>query len=302
MRITVTGATGLVGRRLVERLKDRGDTVTALSRDPERASAALGVESIAWRPEAEEAPTEALDGRDAVINLAGETLSQRWTDAARQAIRSSRIDGTANLVAGLRQCQHRPSVLVSGSAVGYYGPLGDEPVDERADAGSDFLAGICVDWEKAALEATEIGIRTVLLRTGVVIAADGGALARMLPPFKAGVGGPVAGGRQMMSWIDLDDLVSLIIAAIDGDERWSGPINATAPAAASNRDFSKTLGKVLGRPAFAPVPAIALKAMYGEMAQMVLTGQNVLPSKAAELGFEWQRPGLEDCLRATLGR
>ena len=302
MKVTVTGATGMIGRRLVAKLKSRGDEVTVLSRNPERAKASLGVEAFAWNPESEQAPVEALANRDAVVHLAGESVSQRWSSAAKASIRASRVDGTANLVAGLRQASPRPSVLVSGSAVGWYGPRGAEPVDESAKPGTDFLAQVCVDWEKAAEEAQEFGIRTALLRTGIVMTPDGGALGRMLPPFKAGVGGPVAGGAQMMPWIDVDDVVGLIIAAIDGDERWSGPINATAPTPVSNKEFSKTLGKVLSRPAFSPVPAFAMKAMFGEMSQIVLTGQNAVPTKATELGYTWQHPQLEQSLKAVLGR
>jgi uncharacterized protein (TIGR01777 family) len=302
MKVTVTGATGMIGRRLVAELKSRGDEVTVLSRNPEKAKAALGVEAFAWDPENEQAPVEALAHRDAVVHFAGESVSQRWTASAKAAIRSSRVDGTANLVAGLRQASPRPSVLVSGSAVGWYGPRGAEPVDESTEPGSDFLAQVCVDWEKAAAEAQELGIRTAILRTGVVMTADGGALGRMLPPFKAGVGGPVAGGAQMMPWIDVDDVVGITLAALDGDERWSGPINATAPEPVSNKEFSKTLGKVLSRPAFSPVPAFAMKAMFGEMSQIVLTGQNAVPAKAIELGYNWRRPQLEQSLRAVLGR
>jgi hypothetical protein len=302
MKITVTGATGMIGRKLVAELKERGDEVTVLSRNPDSASATLGVEAISWNPDSEEAPPEALAGRDAVVHLAGESVAQRWTAKSKEAIRSSRVDGTANLVAGMRQASPRPKVFISGSAVGWYGPRGAEPIDETAGPGSDFLAEVCVAWERAAEEAQELGLRTVLLRTGIVLTADGGALGRMLPPFKAGVGGPVAGGAQMMPWIAVDDVVGLILAALDGDERWSGPINASAPIPASNRDFSKTLGKALGRPSFSPVPAFALKAMYGEMAQIVLTGQNAIPAKATELGYKWRQPDLEQALRSILGR
>jgi uncharacterized protein (TIGR01777 family) len=189
---------------------------------------------------------------------------------------------------------------VSGSAVGFYGPRGDEPLDETAPAGSDFLAGVCVDWEKAAEEAEELGVRTVLLRTGVVLDKNEGALAKMLPPFKAGVGGPVAGGDQFVPWIHIDDIVGLIVAAIDGDERWSGPINGSAPKPATNKALSKALGKAIHRPAIAPVPSFAMKLLYGEMSQIVLTGQNAVPQKAAELGFNWRHPDLEMALKDLL--
>jgi len=293
----------MIGRELIAELKERGDEVTVLSRNPAKAKAELGVEAVAWNPESEEAPPEALAHRDAVVHRAGESVSQRWTSSAKDSIRKSRVDGTANLVAGMRQASPRPKVFVSGSAVGWYGPRGTEPVDEStANPGTDFLAEVCVAWEKAAEEAQELGIRTAILRTGVVMTAEGGALARMLPPFKAGVGGPVAGGAQMMPWIDVTDVVGMIIAAIDGDERWSGPINATAPKPASNKEFSKTLGKVLKRPSFSPVPAFAMKAMFGEMSQIVLTGQNAVPTKATELGYKWRRPDLEQSLRAATGK
>jgi uncharacterized protein (TIGR01777 family) len=302
MKITVTGATGLIGRRLVAELKRRGDDVTVLSRNAAAAEASLGVKAYAWKAETEEAPVEALTGRDAVIHLAGEPVAQRWSAKSKEAIRASRVDGTSNLVAGLRQAQSRPSVLVSGSAVGWYGPLGDQPVDESAPAGTDFLAQVCADWEKAAEQAQEIGIRTAIIRTGVVLAADDGALAKMLPPFKAGVGGPVAGGAQMMPWIHLDDIVGLIIAAVDGGVEWSGPINGTAPIPVSNKVFSKALGKALKRPSFSPVPAFAIKAMYGEMSQIVLTGQNAVPAKATELGFKWSHDDLDEALTSVLAK
>ena len=292
----------MIGRKLIAELKIRGDEVTVLSRNPAKAKAELGVEAVAWNPESEEAPPEALAHRDAVVHLAGESVSQRWTASAKESIRSSRVNGTANLVAGMRQASPRPKVFVSGSAVGWYGPRGTEPVDEATAPGTDFLAEVCVAWEKAASEAQELGIRTVILRTGVVMTSEGGALARMLPPFKAGVGGPVAGGAQMMPWIDVSDVVGMILAAIDGDERWSGAINATAPEPVSNKEFSKTLGKVLKRPAFSPVPALAMTAMFGEMSQIVLTGQNAVPARATELGYQWRQPDLEQSLTALLGK
>jgi uncharacterized protein len=302
MKVTVTGATGLIGSRLVRALVERGDEVTVLSRNPAAAKTALGVEAFGWNPETEEAPVEALAHRDAVVHMAGASVSQRWNEQSKRSIRDSRVAGTANLIAGLRQASPRPSILVSGSAVGWYGPSGPEKVDEGSEPGSDFLADVCRDWEKAGAEASEIGIRTVLLRTGVVLAPDGGALKRMLPPFKAGVGGPVAGGAQFVPWIHVDDVVKLILASLDGDERWSGPINATAPTPVSNAELSKTLGHVLKRPAFAPVPAFAIKALYGEMGQIVLTGQNAVPAKAASLDFVWDYPDLEPALRQILGR
>jgi uncharacterized protein (TIGR01777 family) len=304
MRVTLTGATGLIGTRLVAALARRGDEVTVLSRDPGRARERLGsgIEVVAWDALHEPAPTSALTGRDGVIHLAGEPVAQRWSAAAKERIRTSRESGTANLVAGLRSADPRPPVLVSASAVGYYGPHGDEEVDELDGPGSDFLAGVCVAWERAALAARELGMRVAIVRTGIVLDPDGGALAKMLPPFKAGVGGPVAGGRQWMPWIHVDDLVGMYQAALDdGDPTWDGAFNATAPFPATNRDFSKALGRALHRPAVAPVPALALRALYGEMAQIVTTGQRALPVRPLTRGFVFAHPKLDEALRSALG-
>lgn len=301
MRVTVTGATGLIGRRLVAALVRRGDEVTVLSRDPERARGrfAAGVETAAWDPLGAPAPSDALAGRDGVIHLAGEPVAQRWSDAAKDRIRTSRETGTANLVAGLRAADPRPGVLVSASAVGYYGPRGDEELDESSPPGDDFLASVCVAWERAAQAAEQLGIRVAIVRTGVVLDPEGGALAKMLPPFRAGVGGPVAGGRQWMPWIHVDDLVAIYLAALEGND-WRGPHNATAPAPATNRQLSKALGRALHRPALAPVPRLALRALYGEMEQIVTTGQRALPRRPLALGFRFAHPELDEALRSAL--
>jgi uncharacterized protein len=301
VRVTVTGATGLIGSALVRRLDERGDEVTALSRDPRRASEALGVPAVAWDASAEPAPAEALRGRDGVVHLAGESVGRRWTDEAKRAIRDSRVVGTRHLVAGLRDAQPRPPVLACASAVGRYGPRGDEPIDESAPPGADFLARVCVEWEREAVAATELGMRVVLVRAGVVLAAEGGALARMLPPFRAGLGGPVAGGRHYMPWVHLDDVVGIYLAALD-DGRWSGAVNATAPEPVTNRAFSRALGRALGRPAVAPVPGLALRLLFGEMAQVMLSGQRALPRRAQELGYRFAHPQLDEALRCALGR
>ncbi len=301
MRVTVTGATGLIGSRLVAALARRGDEVTVLSRDPERARARLGsgIQAQAWNPLGEPAPSAALAGRDGVIHLAGEPVAQRWSAAAKERIRTSRESGTANLVAGLRSTEPRPRALVSASAVGYYGPRGDEEVPESDPPGEDFLAEVCVAWERAAQAASELGVRVALVRTGVVLDPHGGALAKMLPPFKAGIGGPVAGGRQWMPWIHVDDLVGLYLAALGGAD-WSGPLNGTAPHPATNRDFSKLLGRALHRPALAPVPRLALKLLYGEMEQIVTTGQRAVPRRALELGYAFAHPELDEALASAL--
>ena len=301
MKVTVSGATGVIGSTLVRRLRERGDEVTALSRGPDRARESLGVDAVAWNPVAGPAPADALAGRDGVVHLAGESVARRWTDEGKRAIRDSRVVGTRNLVAGLRAAEPGPRVLACASAVGYYGPRGDEPVDESARPGSDFLAGVCVEWEREAAAAAELGVRVVNVRTGVVLSAAGGALARMLPPFRVGLGGPVAGGSQYMPWIHIDDVVGIYLAALGGD-RWSGPINATAPTPVTNREFSQTLGRVLGRPAIVPVPGAVLKLLLGEMAQVMTSGQRALPWRAQQLGYAFAHPQLDEALRSALQR
>jgi len=300
VNVTVTGATGLIGSRLVAALLARGDRVTVLSRDPERATRGLGVAAVRWDPRSDPAPSEALAGRDAVVHLAGESVAQRWSEAAKRRIHTSRETGTAHLVGGLRAADPRPATLVSASAVGYYGPRGAEEIDEREPAGGDFLAGVCVAWEREAAKASELGMRVATLRTGIVLDAAGGALRAMLPPFRLGIGGPVAGGHHRMPWIHIDDLIALYLAACDGDERWSGPLNASAPQPVTNAEFSRALGRVLGRPAVVPVPALLLRVRYGEMSEIVTTGQNAVPRRALELGHEFRRTDLDEALRAAL--
>jgi uncharacterized protein (TIGR01777 family) len=309
MRVTVTGASGLIGSALVAELREQGAEVTVLSRDPSRAGATLGVEAVGWDPLAEPAPVAALAGRDAVVHLAGENIAQRWSTRAKRAIRESRVTGTRNLIAGLEAAgaadggsarDGRPRTLISGSAVGYYGPRGEEPLDEDSPAGNDFLAEICIAWEDEAAKASELGMRVVRVRTGVVLDSEGGALAKMLPPFRLGVGGPVAGGAQYMSWIHREDLVGMIRAALE-DERWSGPVNGTAPEPVTNREFSHALGRALHRPSLLPVPGFALGLLYGEMAEIVTTGARVMPAKPLVLGYDFRHPELDEALRSALG-
>ncbi|HEX3693625.1 MAG TPA: TIGR01777 family oxidoreductase [Solirubrobacteraceae bacterium] len=293
MRVAVTGASGLIGRRVVEALRARDDEVTVLSRDPRRGER--------WNPADEPAPAQALAGREAVVHLAGENIAQRWSASAKREIEASRVQGTRNLIAGLAAlaADKRPPTLVSGSAIGYYGPHGDEPLDEETPAGPGFLAQTCAAWEAQANAAGELGLRVVKVRTGVVLDAAGGALAKMLPPFRLGVGGPIAGGRQYVPWIALEDVVGIVLAAIDG-ERWSGAVNATAPAPVRNAELAKALGRVLHRPALLPVPALALKALYGEMSEVVTTGARVMPARALMNGYEFRYGDVEDALRAAL--
>jgi uncharacterized protein len=289
VKVAVTGGTGRLGSLLVERLRQRGDDVTVLSRSRG---------DVRWDPNAGPAPAEALAGRDAVVHLAGEDIAQRWNEESLRRIRASREDGTRNLVEGLRAADPRPQALISSSAVGYYGNR-PEPVDEDAPPGDDVLAEICVAWEREAAQAEELGIRVVRVRTGVVLDRHGGALQKMLLPFRLGVGGPVQGGRQPMPWIHVEDVIGIYLAAID-DPRWSGPVNATAPEPVSNREFSKALGRALGRPAIMPVPGFALRLLYGGMAQLVTEGQRALPRRATELGYRYEHPQLDEALRSAL--
>ncbi len=300
-RVTLTGATGLLGTRLVRALRERGDEVTVLSRSPERAREALGgdVDAEAWDPTAGPAPAEALAGRDAVVHLAGENVAQRWSADAKRRILESRELGTRHLVEGLRAAEPRPAALVSSSAVGYYGPHGAEQLPEDTPPGDDFLARVCVAWEREARAAEELGMRVVLVRTGVVLDKGGGALGKMLPFFKTGVGGPVAGGEQLMPWIHADDVVGIYLRALD-DAAWSGPVNATAPGPVSNKDFSKALGRALHRPALAPVPAFAIQLLYGDMSEIVTKGQNAVPRRTLELGYRYEHPDLDEALRSAL--
>jgi uncharacterized protein (TIGR01777 family) len=304
VRVAVTGATGTIGSAVVRELVARGDSVVALTRDPDRAQETLGsgVEAVRWaNPSTGPAPAEALSGSDGVVHLLGEQVDQRWSDGAKSRIRDSRVNGTRYLVAGIRDAEPRPRVLVSQSAIGLYGPRGDERVDESEPAAGDFLAQVVDAWEAEARAAEELGLRLVLTRTGVVLSESGGALGRMLTPFKLGVGGPVAGGGQYVPWVHMDDVVGAILFALD-EHRVSGPVNVTAPEPVTNRELSKTLGRVLRRPAIAPVPGFVLKLMYGEMSSVVTTGARVVPVRLTELGYEFRRPDLEDALRAATGR
>jgi uncharacterized protein (TIGR01777 family) len=297
-RVTLTGATGRIGTHLVKALRARGDDVTVLSRNAARAAERLGVEAIEWDPKADGAPSEALAGRDVVVHLAGEDVGQRWSDATKAEILASREKGTRNLITGIFAAEPRPPALVAASASGYYGPRDDEVVDESSPPGSDWLSDVCVRWEQQT-DAAKLGMRVVKVRTGIVLDAEGGALAKMIGPFKAGVGGPIGSGKQYMPWIHLDDLVGLYLAAIDHAD-FSGPINASAPEPVTNKEFAKALGKALHRPALAPVPGFVIKGMYGAMSQIVLTGVRMVPGRAAELGYEFQHPDLDEALRDTL--
>lgn len=304
MRVLITGATGTIGLGLADALTARGDEVVALSRDPDRGQRVLGdkVTVIGWaRPGEEGPPAAALEGVDAVANLLGEPVAQRWTEESRRRIRDSRVLGTRSLVGALNALPDGagPRVLVSQSATGYYGPRGDAPLDEQAGPGSDFLAGVVVAWEKEAAAAAG-RMRVAYTRTGVVLSPSGGALAKMLPFFKLGIGGPVAGGRQYVPWIHLADVVAAIVHCLD-QEAATGPVNVTAPNPVTNADLATALGHALSRPAILPVPGVAVRLLYGEMAEMVTTGQRAVPVKLRQLGFEFRHPELERALEDVLG-
>lgn len=302
-RVVITGATGGIGQALSAALRGRGDEVVALSRDEARARQALGegVETATWSdPTGSAPPAGALRGADAVVHLLGEPVAQRWTEESKARIRDSRVLSTRQLVGALSDLpsQERPAVLVSQSATGYYGPQDARELDEDAPPGNDFLAGVVVAWEGEA-QAAESLTRVVRTRTGVVLSPSGGALAQMLPFFRLGIGGPVAGGKQYVPWVHLDDVVAALLFAVD-EAGAAGAINVTAPHPVSNAELSRALGRALHRPAILPVPALALRLLYGEMAQIVTTGQRVLPRRLEELGFGFRHPEVEPALRDVL--
>ena len=309
MRVLVTGATGFIGKKLCATLIARGDEVVVLSRNANRAKQTLpmAVSAFAWNPLTEPAPPEAFAGVDAVVNLLGESVGQKWNEKVKKRIRDSRVVGTRNLVETMRSVRartgatnDRPTILVSGSAIGFYGNRDDEELTEISSSGDGFLVSVSKEWEAEAMRAQEAGVRTVLLRTGVVLERDGGALQQMLLPFKLGFGGPTGNGRQWFAWIHRDDVVGLVLHAID-NANVNGPLNATAPNPVTNKEFAKTLGKVLRRPAFMPTPPFAMRLMFGEFVDAeLLASKRVLPRRALETGYEFQFPELGPALRAIL--
>jgi uncharacterized protein (TIGR01777 family) len=302
MKVTITGATGLIGRALAARLIARGDQVVALGRDVGRVAARLpGARALAWEVGAGPPPAEALEGSDAVVHLAGEPVADhRWSDAQKRRIRDSRVLGTRSLVAGLAAAGARPRALVSGSAIGYYGDRGDEPLDEQSSPGRDFLAGVVSAWEAEASAAERLGMRVVLARSGIVLAREGGALPRLALPFRLFAGGRLGDGRQWMSWIHLEDEVGLLLHALDRDAL-SGPVNLVAPAAARNAEMARAIGRALGRPALVPAPTLALRLALGERVEVLLASQRVRPAAAEAAGYSFRfaalQPALNDLLR-----
>jgi uncharacterized protein (TIGR01777 family) len=287
MRVAVTGATGTIGREVVRQLRERGDEVVAVSRDPGSA----GMEAVGW---------DGLDlsGFDGVINLAGSPIDQRWTDEGKKKIRDSRVDSTRRVVEALKSADPRPRVLVSQSAEGYY-PRSDAPVSEDSPPGSGFLSETVQAWEAEARKAEELGVRVLTTRTGVVLSRAGGALPKMLTPFKLGVGGPVAGGEQPFPWIHVRDAAGALIFLLDNTSA-TGAVNVVAPDKQTNKTFTKTLGRVIKRPTVFPVPSFAIKILYGEMGSTVTEGSNPDPAKLEELGYRYNYPRLEEALRREL--
>jgi uncharacterized protein (TIGR01777 family) len=300
MKILISGATGLIGRRLCNRLISEGHRISTLTRHPDKAADLPQVEPFRWDPEKAIPPIESMAGVDAVVHLAGEPIAaKRWTEVQKRKIRNSRVVGTRNLIEGLHRAGNKPGVLVSGSAVGFYGHHADEVLTETARPATGFLVDICRDWEAEASNAEKLGIRVVLIRIGVVLSPEGGALPKMLLPFRLGLGGRLGSGRQWFPWIHIDDLVGIIHLAIF-DERLSGPINGVAPGVITNAEFTKELAKVLHRPAFLIVPELALRIIQGEMATIVLSSQRVIPAVALQAGYQFAFPGVREALREIM--
>jgi uncharacterized protein len=302
MKIIVAGGTGFIGSALVDRLARKGHALTVLTH-VKKTLMPPGATALAWRPGTSEdwrrAFDEAMADADGVINLAGESIAAgRWSESRKQKVRSSRIETTQALVDAIANARGKAKFLINGSAVGYYGPRGDEPITEAEHPGSDFLARLCVEWEAEARRAEALGVRVVLLRTGVVLGHGGGALAKMTLPFKLFAGGPLGSGAQWMPWIHLEDEVGLIDFLVEANA--GGAINATAPAPVTMKEFCATLGKVMRRPCWAPVPAFVLRAALGEMADILLTGQRAVPAAAEKLGYRFRYPGLFEALHDIL--
>jgi uncharacterized protein (TIGR01777 family) len=299
MKIAITGASGFIGRRLMKLLAARGHRLHVLSRHA-GTNLPAGVQLSVWDPLLGPAPEDALLDADAVLHLAGEPVAQRWTAAAKQRIRDSRVVGTSHLVAALADCSPRPATLVCASAIGYYGSRGDELLSEDSAPGTGFLADVCVGWEREAAKAEALGMRVTRIRTGVVLDPRGGALKPMLAPFRFGLGGPLGGGRQWMSWIHSADLAELFRFALENPV--PAVLNGVAPSAVTNTEFTRALATALHRPAFLPVPKLALRLLFGEMAELLLASQRVAPAAATAAGFQFQHPQLPEALGDLLTR
>jgi uncharacterized protein len=302
MKIAIAGATGFVGSRLVEQLQAQGHEVVIFTRSPQQASNRFAkAQIVGYEPLKSGEWQQAISGCDAVVNLAGEPIAEkRWTPAQKRTILDSRQLGTQKIVAAIAAANVKPAVLINASAIGYYGTSETSKFNEDSPAGQDFLAEVCTAWETAAQAVTATGTRLVILRLGIVLGENGGALGKMLAPFSAFVGGPIGSGKQWFSWVHRDDVVKLIIMAIT-DSQMQGVYNATAPNPVTMADFSQTLGAVMNRPSWLPVPNFALEALLGEGAIVVLEGQQVIPTHTLAQGFEFQYPTLTPALKAILG-
>lgn len=296
MRYLITGASGLIGSSLTRILRESGHEVASLSRRPHPDDPT----SFAWNPDAGDIDFRAFTGCDVVVHLAGEDVSKRWTTARMQAIRDSRVDGTTLLAETIAKLDQKPRVLLSASAVGYYGSRGDELLTEDSASGNTFLAEVCREWEAATQPAADAGVRVVNLRIGVVLAKEGGAIGKMLPIYKLGLGGKIGDGSAWMPWISIDDVVGAFLFAAD-NEQLSGPVNVTAPQPVTNAEFTRELARALKRPAFFSVPVFALKLMFGQQAKgMMLTSSRTVPSRLTESGYQFTHAELSEALKAVL--
>jgi uncharacterized protein (TIGR01777 family) len=303
MKLVVAGGAGFIGARLCNQLDRQGHSLTILTRSVSAADSPNKT-TILWQPGSpgtwERNLEEAIDGADGVINLAGEPIAgKRWSVAQKRRLRSSRIDTTRTLVTAIGKAKKKPAFLLNASAVGYYGPRGDEVITEESGRGGGFLAGLCSDWEEEAKRAESYGVRVIRLRTGIVLGKGGGALAKMVPPFKLFIGGPLGSGKQWMPWIHVEDEIGMIQLLMENSNA-RGAVNACAPNPVTMKEFCPTLGSVLHRPCWAPVPAFALRLLLGEMAEMLLTGQRAVPAAAERLGYRFRHPELREALENIL--
>ncbi|MBI4907398.1 MAG: TIGR01777 family protein [Acidobacteria bacterium] len=293
MKITLTGATGFIGKALLQTLAEQGHVVRTAGR-----RAAPGVAFSRWESTSSVFPPAAVEATDVIVHLAGEPLARRWNEDVKRRILESRVDGTNAVVAAIGKASVQPRLLICASAIGYYGDRGEETLRESSAPGGGYLSEVCVSWESAARQAEAMGVRVVMLRTGIVLGKDGGALAQMLLPFRLGLGGRIGSGNQWMSWIHIDDIVGLVLHAIRTEE-FRGPVNATAPNPVRNRDFTRELAAVLFRPALFPVPVFALRLLFGEMHQVILSSQRVMPAAALASGYRFRYTELAAALRAV---
>jgi uncharacterized protein len=301
VKVLVTGASGFIGSALCDSMLARGDPVVGLTRDPKRARGTNpSISWHPWEPTLERPPAAAFEGIEGVVNLLGEKINQRWTGEAKKRIMESRRTGTHNLIGTIAGLEKKPRVLINQSAIGYYGDRGEAVVDESSDPGEGFDAEVVREWEKAAHEVEGPGVRLVIVRTGHVLDPRGGLLKQLLTPFKLGVGGPLAGGDQYVSWVHIDDEVGILLWALDND-KVDGVVNSTAPNPVTNKAFSKALGRTINRPAVLPIPGFTLDLMYGgEFGEVLKGGQRVMPRRALDLGYEFKHPEVDEALRDLL--